>query len=334
MKKALIFLQCIILAMTALIPAASAEDDNLIVVLQVGSNKMRVGDKVVSVDSDNPAVVPFVENDRTLVPVSRIVEAFGGDSYWYPEREVGGYTYNMAVFALDIFAVGCVIDTKLITALEGIYDEEPESSSYEMDVNSIIYNDRTYVPIRDVLENLGLHVEYRADDKLIIVSDDSLSNSEINAVEAPEPVKIIPDAIVEATTIDGHTYNTEVGDAITFFHSRRPIGDYYAYTWFVIEGADLVTLDPDGPTCMLYAKAPGTVKLAANLDETISYGWSFDHRSYEYTLTIEIAPDSGNSESSIKNWQICPSCGGSGSIAPGGNEFTCPTCMGSGSILR
>lgn len=141
-------------------------------------------------------------------------------------------------------------------------------------------------------------------------------------------------SIQEVYTSDGASYNTQVGDSITFFHSRTPTSTLYAYSWVIEKGEDLVEIDRDGATCKITAKAPGKVVLSGQLDYSVQLGFSYKHYTYTHTMTVNISSRTGDSESSLMNWITCPSCGGSQSITVGGKKKTCPTCGGSGSLLR
>jgi hypothetical protein len=68
--------------MGAKLGSAERPPEKVTAVLGIGFNKMCVNDDVVQVDDQNANVYPIAENNRTLVPVSRIVDAFGGTSAW------------------------------------------------------------------------------------------------------------------------------------------------------------------------------------------------------------------------------------------------------------
>lgn len=153
--------------------------------------------------------------------------------------------------------------------------------------------------------------------------------------DATESVPDSPGKVLEHYTIDGYNYDMEVGETLTLFHSRTPISPYYAYTWFVLDGEELVDVERGQGTCQFYAKQAGVVTIQANLDETVvNYGSSSSY-SYEYTMTITISPATGaGSPGGIMHYQVCSTCDGSGKIQVGSREMTCPTCNGQKYILR
>lgn len=272
------------------------------VVLAIGYNKMTVGEQVVQVDGQNENVFPIIENGRTLVPVSRIVAAFGGVSTWDGDTKATTFTVNGKT-------VNHVVGTNVVTTPEG---------TRTMEVPSGLMNDRTYVPVRYVLEGLGLWVGYEPTYQLVIVSTEDLSGQDLIKLDetqrlfASESVPDLPRSFLEQYTIDGYNYTMEVGQALTLFNSRKAISGYSAYTWDVLDGGELVKVDRNSATCQFYAKRPGVVTIQSHLDETIvNYFGPSTHNQYTYTMTITItAPTAWGETSSLMRWQTCPTCQG------------------------
>ncbi len=164
-RRTLALLVCIALAVP-LCPAALGANSADVVVLQIGNNKMAVDAQVVQVDDQSVLVAPIAESGRTLVPVSRIVNAFGGKSTWDPKT-------NATTFTLDGKTVSHVIGTSTI---------QVDGKTISMDVPSKALNNRTYVPARFVLEGLDLHVGYEPGDQLVVVSRQDLSGTNLGSL--------------------------------------------------------------------------------------------------------------------------------------------------------
>ena len=162
MKKRLCTLLLALALCLSLFPAASAAGSTT-VVLKIGSNQMAVNTAVQQVDTGNAAVVPIIENDRTIVPVSRIVAAFGGSSTW--DGPTQGTT-----FTLNGKTVSHTVGTNVVTTPKG---------KKTMEASSRIIHDRTYIPVRYVLEGLGLNVGYEPTKQLVVVSTASLSGKDL-----------------------------------------------------------------------------------------------------------------------------------------------------------
>lgn len=125
------------------------------VVLQIGSPFARSMDKDVRIDTDNLSVVPFIENDYTMVPLRFLSEAFGADvKYDNDTKKItianGADTLELTVDSLDAKKNG--EDVKLAKEAK-------------------ISGGRTLIPLRNVAELLGKEV-YWFENGLIVVSND------------------------------------------------------------------------------------------------------------------------------------------------------------------
>lgn len=110
------------------------------------------------VDNNNKDVKAILnEDDRTLVPLRFIAEAFGaGVEYDEPTRGIT-ISYGNTTIKLT-----CDSDQYSVTAGD-------KTEAKIMDTKPVVQNDRTLVPIRTISESLGKNVGYY--DGLIIISD-------------------------------------------------------------------------------------------------------------------------------------------------------------------
>lgn len=138
-------------------PAASSK-----VVLKIGSPNASAGDKIVKIDADNDAVVPVIENDRTLVPLRFLSENFGAEVTWDGETQTVTLTKDADVIKL-------VIGQKSYTV---------NGEAKELDCAAAIRNDRTMVPVRAVLEAFGKQLSWN--DGIVVITDgeNALSDEE------------------------------------------------------------------------------------------------------------------------------------------------------------
>lgn len=102
-------------------------------------------------------VNPFIENDRTLVPFRAIFEAVGADVQWDAEtrtviaaREKNNET-TFITLQIDLAAF-------------------VNSEEKELDVPAKIVNDRTFVPLRFVVEALGEKVEWDGESYSVLIT--------------------------------------------------------------------------------------------------------------------------------------------------------------------
>lgn len=310
--------------------SAERPPEKVTAVLGIGYNKMCVNSDVVQVDDQNVNVYPVAENNRTLVPVSRIVEAFGGTSTWDAKT-------NNTTYTLGNCKVSHVIGSKDVIIQKG-----SQRQKKTMEAPSKAMNNRTYVPVRYVLEGLGLWVGYEPTYKLVVVSNESrqgenlIKLAETQRLFASEEVPETARKYVEHYTIDDFNYTMEVGESLTLFNSRKPISTYYAYTWDVLDGGELVKVDREDATCRFYAKRPGVVTIRAYLDQTVqgtTLSSDLFNSAYDMTITITPATNQG-SAGGLMHWGPCPSCNGTGKIRSGTRQITCPTCLGQKQILQ
>lgn len=102
-------------------------------------------------------VNPFIEKDRTLVPFRAIFEAVGAEVEWDGEtrtviaaREKNGETTFITI---------------QIDSAAFVNGEEKD-----LDVPAKIVNDRTFVPLRFVIEALGEKVEWNNDSYSVVIT--------------------------------------------------------------------------------------------------------------------------------------------------------------------
>ena len=124
------------------------------VALYLGSSKAYVLGKETSIDADNKEVVPFTENDRTLVPVRFIAESFGAKVDWDDKTQTVTATINKKVVKMVLGETKMTVDGVEVT----------------LDTPANTYNDRTFIPLRAMVEAIGKNVFW--DDRgLILISD-------------------------------------------------------------------------------------------------------------------------------------------------------------------
>ncbi len=153
------------------------------------------------VDNDNTNVTPYLdENNRTLVPIRFISEAFGAEVEW------DGDNQKITIIAENKDKVEMVIGQQDFTTYT--YDGQTAAPSGgmkdiyvmeypKMDTAPVIMNERTMVPLRAIAESLDKKVGYS--NGYIIISDieTELSDAEskknaITSAVVPEKVEIVP----------------------------------------------------------------------------------------------------------------------------------------------
>ena len=121
------------------------------VVLYVGSPEALVKGEKTSID-DNPAVVPFIENSRTLMPLAFVARTLGFSVEW-----------QEATRSVTLKQQGLTLEFKLGSPIM-----KNNGASVEMETAALAQNGRTFVPISYVAKAMSLNVTY---DRGLIILD-------------------------------------------------------------------------------------------------------------------------------------------------------------------
>ena len=121
--------------------------------LYVGSNKAFVNDVEQQIDTENPDVRVFVENDRSYVPVRFISENYDGQVEWVQETQTVNISFADRKISLTIGVPEIIIN----------------GEKKALDVAPIIREGRTFLPLRACTEAIGKEVFYSKG--LILISD-------------------------------------------------------------------------------------------------------------------------------------------------------------------
>lgn len=120
---------------------------------------MKIDGEPVSFDEDLGA--PFIDGGRTMVPVRVAMESFGCDVAWNGSERSVTVSMEGSETVVKLF-IGS--NTVLINGAETVSDTAPR-----------IVNNRTYLPIRFVLEAFGAGVVWSGSDRTIYVYREGLS---------------------------------------------------------------------------------------------------------------------------------------------------------------
>ncbi len=122
--------------------------------LQIGNYAAVTEGKLTWIDLGNKNVIPYIKEDRTMVPLRFLTESLGAT--------VG---YNDVTRGITV--------TLGDTVMELVVDEKAyllNGEAFEMDCAAEITEDRTFVPIRFVSEALGKSVKWLAEERIVVVT--------------------------------------------------------------------------------------------------------------------------------------------------------------------
>ncbi len=137
-------------------PGKNNNLNNKIITLQIGNPFITINGTKRKIDAQNSK--PIIKNNRTLIPIRSLIEALGGTISW------NGKTREVTI-QLNGNTIILTIDksTALVNGIKTPID--PKNSK----VTPIIVNNRTYLPLRFIVEHLGCTVDWNPATKTITV---------------------------------------------------------------------------------------------------------------------------------------------------------------------
>ncbi|WP_253287612.1 stalk domain-containing protein [Anaerotignum sp. MSJ-24] len=123
-------------------------EENKKLILTVGSkNAIVFGESVVN------DVAPVIVNERTMLPARFVAEALGAKVLW------DSNTRTVSIIGENAIAITIGSDTAYVNGV-----------AVKLDSPAFIADDRTYLPLRFIAENLGADVEWLADELKIVIT--------------------------------------------------------------------------------------------------------------------------------------------------------------------
>ena len=150
--------------------SVKAYELDTVVSLQIDNPIMKVNGKDMEIDKGH-GTKPIVKNDRTLVPIRAIIEAFGGTVDWDGKNRT-------VTLMLDDDVIKLVIDST--TAYTN-------SRAATLDTAPVVINDRTMLPIRYIAEGFNLGVAWEGDSHRVSVIRNGFDDVEYQVVTSMVP---------------------------------------------------------------------------------------------------------------------------------------------------
>lgn len=118
---------------------------------------MNIGKKTYTVDGEKRTMdtTPLIKNDRTMVPLRFLVEAFGGEVIWDDANRTAQVQYRGHTIRIPVGAKELTIDGETVP----------------IDSPAIIAKERTLVPIRFISEGFGMVVRYDEAERGVDIFD-------------------------------------------------------------------------------------------------------------------------------------------------------------------
>ncbi len=216
----------------------SDRGDNM-VSLQIGCPNALIGYGKTPIDASNPNVAPLIVNDRTMLPLRFVAEAFNAEVAWVGETKTAHISYNGTTTSVTVGESYIYVD----------------GAPIPIDAPPVIIEERTMLPLRAIAENaLGKTLYWDAQRKVAIIADDYRPYWEddsfvdylvslMQPVDNPMQLKTTPDSLSMAgyrspegniSSADGGVYDqayAQGGDG-SVFHEEIPdyTEDDHTYT--------------------------------------------------------------------------------------------------------
>lgn len=128
--------------------------------------KMKIGNKSYTLNNETKKMdaSPFIKNDRTMVPVKFIIDAFGGETSWDKESRTAIVKYNNDTIEIPIDSTKVKVN----------------GESKTVDSPAIIKDSRTFVPVRFIAENFGMEITYDPKTKEVTIIEGIKENKELD----------------------------------------------------------------------------------------------------------------------------------------------------------
>lgn len=198
-SKLIITLLVIICSIYVSLPVSAVDDTDVVVSLQINNPMMEVNGIETEIDVGR-GTKPIVIDDRTLVPIRAIIEAFDGVVGWDDATQTVKLTMADDVITL-------VINNKT-AYLNNI--------AHTLDVAPIVINGRTLLPIRFIAEGFNLGVAWEGDTQTVTIIRNGFDIQEYNYL-----MNVVP-------AYSGSPY-VEINNGTPFFKEYEIISGSFEY---------------------------------------------------------------------------------------------------------
>lgn len=118
-------------------------------------------DYLINGEKKKMDVAPFIQDERTMVPLRFIAEGFGAEVNWNEETKT-------AIIKREDKTIEVPIDKNEISVNGNIQ---------KIDTKAVIKSDRTFVPVRFISEALNMKVFYKNETREVIIEEDDKNES-------------------------------------------------------------------------------------------------------------------------------------------------------------
>lgn len=195
MKRRLISLLTVLVLVMSLIPTVMAAQPTMVVAMRLNSPWCVIGDTATKLDESNSSVVPMMEDSRTMLPIRRIIESFGGTVEWVAETKTVRCSLNGNAVELNYDSTVALVNGQQVM----------------MDVPMRLRNNRSFVPVRFVSENLGLKVGWEGTHKIVVVANGDLDFTALSTMSEVKKLVEVSTPKENPVTLTSKSYSLASG---------------------------------------------------------------------------------------------------------------------------
>lgn len=191
-----------------------------IIKLTVNNRFMIVDDVSTEIDPGR-VTVPIIVNERIMLPISKLISVLGGSSAW-------NATEKSVIISLNGTKITLTVGSNKIKI-----NKDGKEVEKKIDAPPIIQNDRTYVPLRFIIENLDFQVFWDPSQTVTIRCPKVVAAVNHKPVIAAIGTKAIDEGKTLQFAVTGRDIDN---DKITFKAENLPKGavlnaDTGVFTW-------------------------------------------------------------------------------------------------------
>lgn len=217
-----------------------------------GSISMTIGSPVLVVDNEEVAVdpgrdtVPFVAENRTMLPFRSIAETMGGEVAYESDTQ----TVRISTADSDI---DVVIGSDSMTV---------NGDSVSLDAAATIREGRTYVPVRAVTEALGCSVAWEADTQTVHITNRFQTKRLLVKTDGSALDAAVPGVVQQVFSAADHFY-------VLQFATQKDCEDAYAQ---LSAAAGIDYVEPDLYIPPVDHESPRPAQAEGNRSGSLSWG--------------------------------------------------------------
>lgn len=155
--------------------------------------------------------MPYIENDRVMIPIRAIAEGLGAEVVWNPDDET--------------IRIDGDILLEINNDIAWVGDEK-----YILDSPAVLRQSRTYIPLRFVSESLGAKVEWVNEDRAVNITSDRIPAETETSTEPTSETTTVSEKVEETQ----EKYNGVVYLGIEGYGTlSKEVKDSYKHKFFV-----------------------------------------------------------------------------------------------------